>query len=145
MFAQHLGHGQHQVRSSHSYLQLAGEAKSNELGRAKWKRLAQQRGLRFDPTDTPPEHAQPVDHRRVVGADESVGNGEPLPILLERAHDGGQVFEVDLVHDAHAGRHHAEARKGLLGPPEQRVALVIALVLTLDVDLVGASDAKAST
>jgi hypothetical protein len=44
------------------------------------------------------------------------------------------MLEVDLVHDPHPRRHDAEPGEGLLGPSEQRIPLVIALVLAFDID-----------
>jgi hypothetical protein len=45
------------------------------------------------------------------------------------------VFEVDLVHDAEAGRHDAEGVEGLHAPLHELVALVVALELELHVQV----------
>ena len=50
-------------------------------------------------------------------------------------HHAGQVFDVDLVHDAGARRHHLEVVEGALAPAQELVALAVALVLDLDVAL----------
>ena len=98
------------------------------------QRLAQHDGLGLDPADAPAEHAQRIHHGGVrVGADQRVGEATtPSPHL----HDRRQVLEVDLVHDAHARRDHLEVPERLLGPAQQRVALAVSLVLTLDVALI---------
>ena len=77
-----------------------------------------------------------------VGADQGVGIGE-LPVALRRGPDHlGQVLEVDLVADAGAGRHDAEVVERRLAPAQERVALAVALVLELDVELEGARVAE---
>jgi hypothetical protein len=43
--------------------------------------------------------------------------------------DAGEVFEIDLVADAHAGRHGGEVAEGGLAPLEEGVALAVALEL----------------
>jgi hypothetical protein len=50
-------------------------------------------------------------------------------------HAARQVFEVDLVHDAEARRHHAEGVEGLHAPLEELVALAVALELQLHVEV----------
>jgi len=45
----------------------------------------------------------------------------------------GDVLEVDLVADAHSRGHEREVVERLLGPTQQRVALMVALDLSLDV------------
>ena len=56
-----------------------------------------------------------------------------------------QIFEVDLVADAGAGRHDAEIVERGLAPAQECVALAVALVFQLDVLLEGAGPAKSST
>ena len=50
-------------------------------------------------------------------------------------HDAGQVLDVDLVHDAGAGRDDLEVVERGLAPAQELVALAVALVLELDVAL----------
>jgi hypothetical protein len=50
-------------------------------------------------------------------------------------HAARQVFEVDLVHDADARRHHAEGVEGLHAPLHELVALAVALELELHVQV----------
>jgi hypothetical protein len=54
--------------------------------------------------------------------DHTVGLGAALHTL-------GQIFQVDLMHDAGGGRHHAEVVEGLLAPAQKFIALVVALEL----------------
>ena len=75
--------------------------------------LAQHGGLGLDAADAPAEDAEAVDHRRVrVGADDRVGVGDA--VALED--DARQVLEVDLVADAHARGHDAEAARRSSAP-----------------------------
>ena len=55
-------------------------------------------------------------------------------IVVARDDDLGQVLEVDLVDDARAGRHDAQAVERRLRPAQQLVALAVALVLAVDVE-----------
>ena len=106
------------------------------------ERLAEHAGLGLDTADPPAEDADAVDHGGVrVGPDHGVGKGGANPVDLPDGHRLGQVLEVDLVDDAHPRRHHAEAVERLLGPAEQGVALVVALVLALDVASIGVGTA----
>jgi hypothetical protein len=50
-------------------------------------------------------------------------------------HAARQVLEVDLVHDAEAGRHDAEGVEGLHAPLHELVALLVALELELHVQV----------
>ena len=72
-----------------------------------------------------------------VGADEGVGPGATVLAV----HDGREVLKVHLVHDAGAGRDHAEALEGLLAPAQELIALAVALELARDVEQEGGVDA----
>ena len=54
-----------------------------------------------------------------------------LPVLVQTV--WREIFEIDLVADAGAGRHDAEIAEGLLAPFQELVALLVALVFELDV------------
>ena len=71
------------------------------------------------------------------------GNAASLAVVLACDDDGGEVLQVDLVHDAGPGRHDAEVAERLLRPAEHRVALGVALVLQLDVLAEGLGGAEA--
>ena len=77
-----------------------------------------------------------------VGADERVGIGDQLAVDLGGEDDAGEVFEIDLVADAHAGRHGGEVAEGRLAPLEEGVALAVALELEQRVGLVGRGGAE---
>src|SRR6185437_14815675 len=80
----------------------------------------------------PAQDAETVDHCGVaVGADAGVRVGDRVAVH----HHAGQVFDVDLVHDAGAGRHHLEVVERALTPAQELVALAVALVFDLDVAL----------
>ena len=139
VLAQHLGDGEHHVGGGHAGLDLAAELEADNPRDEHRHRLTEHGGFRFDSADTPAQYAQAVDHRGVrVGADTGVRIGHPVALH----HDVGQVFDVDLVHDAGARRHHLEVLEGALPPTQKLVALAVALVFDLDVALerVGAAE-----
>ncbi len=110
--------------------QGAHELESDDLRDEHRDRLAEHRGLGLDPADSPAEHAEPVDHRRVrVRSDERVREGDALSVL----HDPGEELEVDLVDDARARRNDLEVGERPLPPAQERVALPVALELELGV------------
>ena len=134
--AQDLRHAQGQVRGGGALRQLTADLDADHLRHQHVHRLPQHGGLGFDTADAPAQHAQAVDHRGVrVGAHQGIGEGDD--VALRRgfgAHDRGQVFQVDLVHDAGGRRHHAEVAEGLLAPAQKLVALAVALELALGVE-----------
>ena len=86
------------------------------------------------PPTPQPSTPSAVDHGGVaVGAEQRVGIGEGRAVHLGGPHGLGQVFQVHLVADAGAGRHHAEIVERGLAPAQERVALAVALELDLDV------------
>ena len=58
------------------------------------------------------------------------------------ADDARQVLDVDLVHDAGLGRHDAEVAERVLAPAQEHVALAVALVLEVGVQLERAGGAE---
>ena len=134
VLAQQLRDGQHQVGGRRALAQLAAELEADHARDQHRHRLAEHRRLGLDPADAPAQHAEPVDHRGVrVGPDERVGIQRP--VVLE--HDAREVLEVDLVDDAGVRRDRLEALERRLAPAQERVALAVALVLPLGVDLEG--------
>ena len=106
--------------------------------------MAQHRCLGLDATYPPAEDCQPVHHGRMtVGADERIGKGDGSPLLVSGPHHPGQVFEVDLVADAGAGRHHAEVVKGALAPAQKGITLCVPFKLPLDIRAERVGRAKA--
>ena len=142
--AEHLRDRQHEVGGRGPGAEAAGELQADDRGGRLRERLAEQHGLRLDAADAEAEDADAVDHGGVrVGADEGVGERDQLAVDLAGLHDGREVLEVDLVDDAGAGRHGAEVAERLLRPPQEHVALLVALVLALDVGGEGAVVAEA--
>ena len=71
--AQHLGDDEHEVGRGRAARELPGEAHADDPGHGLVERLAEEDGLGLDAADAVPEHAEPVDHRRVgVGPHERV-------------------------------------------------------------------------
>ena len=130
VLAQHLGDREDEVGGGRAVRQLAGELEADDAGDEHADRLAEHRRLGLDAADAPAEHAEAVDHRGVrVGADQRVGVGQ----AVAGEHDAGEVLDVDLVHDAGAGRDDLELVERGLAPAQELVALDVALVLEFDV------------
>ena len=130
--AEDLRHRQDEVGRGRALRELPVEAEADDLRQEHRHRLAEHRGLGLDPADAPADDAQAVDHRRVrVGADERVG--ERLPVAL--LDDTRQELEVHLVADADVRRDDLERVEGALAPPQERVALAVAVELELRVPL----------
>ncbi len=140
---QPLGDGEHEVGRGHAFVELAGQAKAHHLGDQHRDRLAEHRGFRLDAADAPAEHGEAVDHGGVaVGADQRIGEGDRGAVLLLGPHRLRQIFEIDLVADAGAGRHHAEIVEGGRAPAQEGVALDVPLIFPLDIDVEGARIAE---
>ena len=134
--AKHLGDGEHEVGGRGALGHGAGEAEAHHLGDQHGDGLAQHGRLRLDAAHAPAQHGQAVDHGGVaVGAHHRVGVGERRAVLVLAPHRLRQVLEVDLVDDAGAGRHHAEAVKRRGAPAQEAIAFAVALVLPVLVQL----------
>ena len=116
-------------------LQLAGQLEADHLRQQHGERLAEHAGFRLDAADAPAEHGEAVDHGRVrIGADQRIGIGDleragllaARHLLLAGPDRLREIFEIDLVADAGAGRHDAEIRERLLAPFQELVALAVA-------------------
>ena len=122
--AQKLGDGQHQIGGSDAAAQPALQVDADHVGREQVHGLPQHRGLGLDAADTPADHADAVDHRRVtVGADQRVRKVDAVALM----HAARKELQVDLVHDAEAGRYHAERVERLHAPLHELVAFPVAL------------------
>src|SRR5699024_4306042 len=138
VFAEFLGDRQDDVGCRDTRGDFPLELEPDDLGDEHRYRLAEHRGFRFDPADAPAEHAQAVDHRGVgVGADEGVGVGAEHAADLPGHHDPREVLDVHLVDDAGARGHDLEVVEGALAPPQELVALVVALIFHLHVAFEG--------
>ena len=132
--AQHLGDGEHQIGCRRAFAEPAGELEAHDIRQQHRDRLAEHRGLRLDPAHAPAQHGEAVDHRRVaVGADQRVGIGDGGAVNLVGPHDLSEIFQIDLVADARARRHHTEVLERLLAPAEEGIALAVACHLQRDV------------
>ena len=132
--AEDLRDGQHQVGRRRPLGQLAGQLEPDHLGRDHVDRLAEHARLGLDPPHAPPDHAQPVDHRRVaVRPDQAVRPGDAVA-----DHDDlGQVLQIHLVDDARPRRDDAEVGERLLPPLEELVPLAVPLELPVGVQQQG--------
>ena len=134
--AQHLHHGQHEVGCRRAFCQLAGQPEADHLRDQHHHRLAEHRRLGLDAADAPAEHADAVDHRRVrVRANHCIREGSGLAFVFLGEHDTRQILQIDLVHDTGVRRHDLEVRERALAPAQEFVALLIALVLDVRVQL----------
>ena len=128
---EHLGDREDEVGGRRPPGQPAGQAEPDDLRDEHTHRLAEHGRLGLDPADAPPEHAQPVDHRRVaVGPDQGVRVGH---VLVVDEHDPGQVLDVHLVDDPGLGRDDFEVVERGRPPPQEGVPLLVPLVLELGV------------
>ena len=134
MFAQQLGNGQHQIRRRHAFAQLALEVYPDHIRRQEIYRLAEHARFRLDAADAPADHADAVDHGGVtVRADQRIG----IINAVFLQHAARQIFEIDLMHDADAGRHHLEGVERLHAPFNKFVAFGVALEFQLHVKFQG--------
>src|SRR5208282_4635714 len=93
--------------------------------------------------NAPAEHAEAVDHGGVrICSDQSVRISSQFAIDPGRKDDAGEILEIHLVADAHAGRHGTEVAKGRLAPLEKRITFAVALKLQQRVGIVRTSGAE---
>ena len=130
-FAHHLGlaeylrHGQGQVGRRHPLFQRPRQIYAHHVRRQEINRLPQHARLGFDAAHPPADDAQAVDHCRVrIGPHQRVGVAQRR---LRAQYALGQVFQIDLMHDADAGRDYFESVEGLHAPFEELVTLAVAL------------------
>ena len=142
--AEHLRHRQHQVGGGHAFPQPAGQPEADDVRDEHRDGLAEHGRLRLDAAHAPAQHAQPVDHRGVaVGAVAAVGVDIDIAGIGRGPHHLRQVFQIDLVADAGAGRHDAEVAEGALAPAQELVALAITGEFHLDILAHGVGLARA--
>jgi hypothetical protein len=128
--AQHVGDGEDQIGGGCALRELPRKPETDDFGDEHRDGLAEKGRLGLDAADTPADHAEAVDHRRVrVGAHQRVGEG----VAVASGDDRGEVLEVDLVADPGGGRHDAEAVERLLTPAKELIALEVPLVLELGI------------
>ena len=133
-----MGDTQDEVGGRDPLPELPGELEADDTRNEHGDRLAEHGSLGLDAADPPADDAQPVDHGGVgVGAHAGVRVGDPGAVLLTHEGDAGQVFQIHLVDDASARRDDAEVLEGRLPPPQELVALPVAVVLDAHVGLQG--------
>ena len=132
MLTEELRDREDEIGRGRALRQIAVKPEPNHRRHEHRDRLAEHRRFGFDPAHAPGEDAEAVHHRCVrVGPDKAVGVGVLFGVGED---DPAQVLEVHLVTDARPGRHDPEVAEGLLAPPEEPVALSVALVLERDVE-----------
>ena len=130
LLAQHVGDRQHDIRRGHAGVHRTRQLEADDPRDEHGDGLAEHGRLGLDATDAPAENPQAVDHRGVaVCADAGVGVGH----AVTHHRHVSEPLDVDLVDDAGAGRHDLEVVEGGLAPPQELVALTVALVLDLDI------------
>ena len=112
-----MGDGQHQVSGGDAFFEFADQFEADHFRNQHRHRLAEHRGLRLDPADAPAENAEAVDHGGVgISADQRVGEGVGAAIFILGPDRAPEVFQIDLVTDPGARRHHAEVVERVLAP-----------------------------
>ncbi|MNX95690.1 hypothetical protein D3C86_1279730 [compost metagenome] len=143
LLTQHLHDRQNEVGRGDAFLHLAGQLEADDLGQKHGDRLAEHGSFGFDTADTPAENAETVDHGRMrIRADAGIRISDRLAVLLLRPDGLAEIFEVDLVTDACAGRNHAEILERLLAPLQEAVTLAVALIFQFNVAGKGARRAE---
>ena len=126
LLAQKLGQRQDDIGGGNPRLTLAGQFNADDIGQAHHRRQAEHHGLGFQATDTDGDHAQRIDVRSVrVGANAGVWERNAATCLDHRTH----FLQVDLVHDAVAGRDHVDVLERRLGPLDKVKAVLVAALL----------------
>ena len=129
---------QDQIRRRRPFRQLARELEADDVGYQHGNRLAEHGRFRLDTAHAPAENAEAVDHCRMgVGADDGVGEGARRAVVLLGEYHTGQVFQIDLMHDAGIRRYDFEVGERVLAPAQEGIALLVAGELQLCVQIHG--------
>src|SRR5438552_5577394 len=108
---------------------------ADNLGDQHRKRLTEHCTLGFDSSDTPADHTEAIDHRRVrVRTHERVRIGDAAAVLLVDVDGASKVFKIHLMDDAGIGRHNRAVAERLLSPLQKDVSLAIALQFEVGID-----------
>jgi hypothetical protein len=145
VLAQHLGDREHEVGGGDARTgSLPVSLKPTTCGMSMetgWPSMAASASMPPTPQPSTPRPLTMVVWR--VGADAGVGVG--LTPSTDREDDAGEVLDVDLVDDAGARGHDLEVVERRLAPAQELVALAVALVLDVDVELERVGRPKTST
>src|SRR5437762_12810999 len=99
---------------------------ADAVRRQKVDRFTKHSRLGLDAADAPSDDAESIDHRRVrVGTDDRVG----IVDALFFDHTAREIFEIHLMDDADARRHHLKSAKRLRSPFEKLITLRVTLEL----------------
>ena len=141
--AQDLRDGQNEIGRGRPLGQLPGQLEPDHLREQHRERLAEHRRLGLDPAYPPPQHSEPVHHRRVrVRPDERVRERKGVAFDFARLHHPREVLQVHLMDDAGVRRDHLQVPEGRLAPAQEGVALPVSLELELCVPKHGEPRAK---
>ena len=134
LLAEHLCHRQHQIGGGHTFLHRTRQLEADDIGDEHGNRLAEHGGFRFNAAHTPAQHAKAIDHGGVaIRAIAGIGEGKNIAGIRRGPDDLRQIFQIDLVADAGAGRHNTEIIEGFLTPAEEFVTLPIPLKLNIHI------------
>ncbi len=104
---------------------LPGQLHADDVRQAHPRSAAEHHVLGLEPADADCDHAERVDVRRVaVGADQRVGESDAVLRVDDRRHP----LQVDLVHDAVAGRNHFDVLERPACPVDEVEAVLVAPV-----------------
>ncbi len=143
MGAEHLRDREHQVGSGGAFGQATHQLKAHDLRDEHGGGLPQHGRFGLDSAHAPAQDSQPIDHGGVtVGTKHRVGIGPGLAVFLLDHDHARQVFQVDLVDNARAGRHHFEPVEGGLAPAQECIPLLVAVELDLAVARQGIGTSK---
>ncbi len=147
LFAQHLRDCQNKIGCCRAFRQSAVKLEADDFRNEHGNRLTQHGRFRLDTANSPAENGEAIDHRGVaVGSHQCIGIGGcqrlALHLVVTRPHRLGEIFQVDLMADAGARRHHAEIIERPLPPFQEGVALAIPAIFHIDVFLEGAGRGK---
>ena len=125
--AQHFHHPQHQVGGGDAFLQHAIEPEPHHIWHQHGNGLAEHGRFGLDAAHAPAQHAKTVNHGGVaVSADTGIRIGGFFVPLRGGPYALRQIFEIDLVADAGARRHHSEIVESVLSPVQEGIALAVA-------------------
>ena len=130
LLAQELGQGQYHVCAGDARLQLACELNTHNIRQSHHGGTAKHHALGFQAANTHGDNAQGIHHGGVaVCAYTGVREGDALTFAIgTRLNYRGHFLQVDLVHDAVAGRDYVHVLERGFGPVDEVEAVVVAAV-----------------
>ena len=96
--------------------------------------MAQHARLGFNAANSPAHDADAINHGGVaIGTDDAIGIGDTAFVVNAT----GEILQIDLVHDADAGRNDLEGIEGLHAPLHELITLFVSLKFKLHVEIKG--------